>query len=260
MPPRRRVLALSLTLAALCHARASVAADAAEPIRYTLRFPAPQTHYVEVEAVVPTGGAAEVELMMAGLDARLVPRPRVRPARRGAVGRGARRQGPGRREGRARTAGRSRPAGAASVTVSYRVYCREMGVQTNWVDARLRPAQRRGDVPDPRRREPRPHEVTLDPAARLAQDLHRPARRPRRQAAPLRRPRLRHPGRLPDLRRQPGRLRVRGRRQAALPRQRGRGGRLGRPAVGQGRRGDRPGRSGRSGVRCPTTSTSSSTC
>ena len=36
-----------------------------EPISYLLRFPAPQTHYVEVEARIPTGGRAEVELMMA---------------------------------------------------------------------------------------------------------------------------------------------------------------------------------------------------
>ena len=36
-----------------------------EPIAYTLRFPAPQTHYVEAEARIPTGGRAEVELAMA---------------------------------------------------------------------------------------------------------------------------------------------------------------------------------------------------
>ena len=36
-----------------------------EPIAYTLRFPAPQTHYIEVEARVPTDGRPEVELMMA---------------------------------------------------------------------------------------------------------------------------------------------------------------------------------------------------
>ena len=34
-----------------------------EPIRYTLTFPAPETHYVEVEASVPTGGAPTVELV-----------------------------------------------------------------------------------------------------------------------------------------------------------------------------------------------------
>jgi hypothetical protein len=36
-----------------------------EPIAYTLTFPAPETHYVEVEALVPTDGLPEIELMMA---------------------------------------------------------------------------------------------------------------------------------------------------------------------------------------------------
>src|SRR5690349_1149651 len=38
---------------------------APEPIRYTLSFPAPQTHYVEVTASVPTARRATVDLMMA---------------------------------------------------------------------------------------------------------------------------------------------------------------------------------------------------
>ena len=36
-----------------------------DPIRYTLSFIAPHTHYVEVRAEVPTSGRREVELMMA---------------------------------------------------------------------------------------------------------------------------------------------------------------------------------------------------
>src|SRR3954454_9856501 len=40
-------------------------ADMPEPISYTLRFPAPQTHYVEVEARFPTDGQPAVELVMA---------------------------------------------------------------------------------------------------------------------------------------------------------------------------------------------------
>src|SRR5512134_487782 len=36
-----------------------------EPIRYTLRFLAPHTHYVEVEAELPTGGKPWIELAMA---------------------------------------------------------------------------------------------------------------------------------------------------------------------------------------------------
>jgi predicted metalloprotease with PDZ domain len=40
-------------------------AQTLEPIAYTLRFQDPHTHHVDVEAAYPTGGQAEVELMMA---------------------------------------------------------------------------------------------------------------------------------------------------------------------------------------------------
>src|SRR5688500_16069037 len=40
-------------------------AQALEPIRYTVSFPAPPTNYGEVEASVPTDGRSEIELMMA---------------------------------------------------------------------------------------------------------------------------------------------------------------------------------------------------
>jgi hypothetical protein len=42
-----------------------IAAQSSEPIRYTPRFPAPHTHYVEVEAVYPSAGRPELDLMMA---------------------------------------------------------------------------------------------------------------------------------------------------------------------------------------------------
>src|SRR6266536_191290 len=41
------------------------AAPTREPIRYTLRFPAPQTNYLEVQAIVPTGGRGSIEMFMA---------------------------------------------------------------------------------------------------------------------------------------------------------------------------------------------------
>ena len=41
-------------------------AQSLDPISYTVRFPAPATHYAEVEAVIPVDGRAAVELMMAG--------------------------------------------------------------------------------------------------------------------------------------------------------------------------------------------------
>src|SRR5688572_33492446 len=38
---------------------------AAEAVRYSVSFTAPHTHYMDVSAVVPTGGRQQVELMMA---------------------------------------------------------------------------------------------------------------------------------------------------------------------------------------------------
>jgi hypothetical protein len=61
----RRIL---LALACVCtvvFTTAAPQAQAVDPIRYTLRFPAPHTHYVEVEAAIPTSGRAEVEVYMA---------------------------------------------------------------------------------------------------------------------------------------------------------------------------------------------------
>ena len=49
----------------MMHAAAASTQSAPEPIRYTLSFPAPQTHYVEVTASVPTNRRADVDLMMA---------------------------------------------------------------------------------------------------------------------------------------------------------------------------------------------------
>src|SRR5258705_9952024 len=49
----------------MMHAVAAEAQTAPEPIRYTLSFPSPQTHYVEVTATVPTARRPDVDLMMA---------------------------------------------------------------------------------------------------------------------------------------------------------------------------------------------------
>ena len=132
----------------------------AEPIRHTLSFPAPQTHYVEVSTSVPTGGRPQVELMMA------VWTPGsylVREFERHVEAFTAR--GP---EGRPLDVDRSRKnrwtiatGGAPIVTVAYRVYAREMGVRTNWVESRF--AMLNGAPTFMTLAEPasRPHEVTI---------------------------------------------------------------------------------------------------
>jgi predicted metalloprotease with PDZ domain len=111
-----------------------LAAQAPEPIRYALRFPAPHTHYVEVEAVYPTSGRPTVELFMA------VWTPGsylVREYERHVESVTARSA-----DGRARSVEKTRKnrwrieaAGAQAVTVRYRVYGREMTVRNNWIEA-----------------------------------------------------------------------------------------------------------------------------
>ena len=137
-------------------------AQPAEPIVYTLRFPAPQSHYVEVEAVVPTGRRPSLEMMMpVWTPGSYLVREFARHVESFAA-----RLADGTdlvvdktRKNRWRVATR----GAASVVVTYRVYCREMGVRTNWVEDRfaiLNGAPTFITIADDRG--PRPHEVRLD--------------------------------------------------------------------------------------------------
>jgi predicted metalloprotease with PDZ domain len=106
-----------------------------EPITYTLRFLAPETHYVEVEASVPAGQPA-IELMMAvWTPGSYLVREYERHVEQVAA------RGPGgaplavtkTRKNRWRVEAK----GAARVTVTYKVYGREMSVRTNWIEARF---------------------------------------------------------------------------------------------------------------------------
>ena len=135
MPPTRPTPTrlAALTLAALALAT-PVRAQTPEPIRYTLRFPAPHTHYVEVDASVPTAGQPEVELMMAvwtpgSYLIREYPRHVEALSAHAA-------------DGTVLAVAKSRKnrwridtSGAETVIVSYRVYSREMSVRTNWIEA-----------------------------------------------------------------------------------------------------------------------------
>lgn len=112
-------------------AQTSASADA---IRYVAAFPAPQTHYVEVEATYPTGGAPQVELMMAvWTPGSYLVREYARHVERIEVVGGADRGLAV--EKVAKNRWRVSTGGAAHVTVRYRVYAREMTVRTNWVES-----------------------------------------------------------------------------------------------------------------------------
>jgi predicted metalloprotease with PDZ domain len=135
-------------------------AESAEPIRYLLRFPAPQTHYVEVEARVPTGGSPEVELMMAvWTPGSYLVREYARHLEDISA------QGP---DGKPLTLAKVRKnrwrvqtAGAAEVIVSYRIYARTMSVQGNWVDSSFALLNGAGTFLTVSGSTPRPHEVAL---------------------------------------------------------------------------------------------------
>src|SRR5215470_12532385 len=103
------------------------------PIRYTLRFPAPHTHYVEVEATLPTGGKPWIELAMAvWTPGSYLVREYARHVE-GLVARtpdGTELSLDKSRKNRWRI----RTNDAQTIVVTYRVYCREMSVRTNWVE------------------------------------------------------------------------------------------------------------------------------
>ena len=112
---------------------AAGAQRAAEPIRYTVSFPAPHTHYAEVSADVPTGGRPTIEMMMAvwppgSYLVREYSR-NVENVTASAAGRALPVEKSDKNRWRVTT------GGAPTVTVSYRVYAREMSVRTNWVEA-----------------------------------------------------------------------------------------------------------------------------
>ncbi|HEY3492319.1 MAG TPA: PDZ domain-containing protein, partial [Solirubrobacterales bacterium] len=118
---------MQLSLAAGLHGAAMP-----EPISYTVRIPAPQTHYVEVEALVPTEGRSEVELLMAvwtpgSYMVREFARNLESVTARDEAGEPLPIEKISKNRWRVEARG-------ARITVRYKVYAREMSVRTNFVD------------------------------------------------------------------------------------------------------------------------------
>jgi len=126
-----RRLAAAKTLAFFCLFIAPGAAQPPAPIYYTVRIPAPQTHYVEVEARVPTARQPTIELMMAVWTPYV-----IREYAKNLESVAARTDGghPLAIEKSRKNRWRIETGGADPVIVSYKVYCHAMGVQDNWVD------------------------------------------------------------------------------------------------------------------------------
>ena len=134
-----------------------------DPIRYTLTFPAPHTHYVHVRADVPASGSESVELSMAvwtpgsylvrefarHVEAVTAQRPDGESLRVDKT---------------AKNRWRIATGGAARVLVSYRVYGREMSVRTNWIESGFAFLNGAPTFLTLAGDSARPHEVTIVPA------------------------------------------------------------------------------------------------
>ncbi len=132
-----------------------------ELISYILRFPAPETHLIEVEGRFPTGGRATLELAMA------VWTPGsylVREFAKHVEGLGATAAEDGRPlavEKIAKNRWRISTAGSASAVVRYRLYAREMSVRTNFVDSSFALVNGASTFLAPAGGAPAPYEVRL---------------------------------------------------------------------------------------------------
>lgn len=155
----RRLRAIVLTL--VFAGATETFAQPPEPIAYTLSFPAPQTHYVEVRALVPTARRPQVELMMpVWTPGSYLVREYARHVEN------VRAATP---DGKPLAVDKSRKnrwwidtGGAPGVVVTYRVSSREMGVRGNWVEdgfAMLNGAPTFMTLVE---RGPRAHDVTLE--------------------------------------------------------------------------------------------------
>ena len=105
----------------------------AQPVVYTLRFPAAQTHYVEVEATYPAGGAKQIEVMIpVWSPGSYLVREYARNVENvsAATDRGETVPVEKTRKNRWRFSTR----GAGAMTLRYRVYGREIRVQTDFID------------------------------------------------------------------------------------------------------------------------------
>ena len=131
---RKRCGPIAITVFLVFSATAGAqTAPTRDPIRYTLRFPAPQTNYLEVEAIVPTDGRPSVEMFMA------VWTPGsylIREYERNVEGVAATAGGTALAvEKTLKNRWRIPAGGAREVTLTYRVFSHEMTVRSNWVDA-----------------------------------------------------------------------------------------------------------------------------
>jgi predicted metalloprotease with PDZ domain len=103
------------------------------PVRYTVRFPEPRTHYLSVEAMLPTECSAEVEVFMpVWTPGSYLVREYARNIEGISVSSPDGSALPFCKSSKNRW--RIETSGAAEIRFAYSLYCREMSVRSNWVE------------------------------------------------------------------------------------------------------------------------------
>ncbi|HJU64319.1 MAG TPA: PDZ domain-containing protein [Gemmatimonadaceae bacterium] len=159
----RRSVARALVgaVAAMVLPNGHAVAQQLEPIRYVVRIPEPQTHYIEVQATYPASRQPVVELMMAvWTPGSYLVREFARHVEQ------VRASDP---SGRALPVEKSRKnrwrvetRGAAAVVLTYRVYALERQARTNWVEESFALINGAPTFITLVERTQRPHEVALE--------------------------------------------------------------------------------------------------
>ena len=161
---KRLILATVLAAACAVSGASQLRAQALDPIRYTLRFSAPHTHYVDVEAAIPSAGRAEVEVYMATwTPGSYLIREYERHVEAVSASAGTRALAVAKST---KNRWKITTGGAANVTLRYKVYSREMTVRNNWVEAGFAMLNGAPTFITLVERAARPHEVRVElPAA-----------------------------------------------------------------------------------------------
>ncbi len=109
-----------------------MALDRMDAVEYTVRFSQPGTHYAEIEAVLPTDEATTIEVFLpVWTPGSYMVREYSRHVEEVRVTDGGK-ELPVFKNRKNRW--RIETGGAKQVRLSYRIYCREMSVRTNWVE------------------------------------------------------------------------------------------------------------------------------
>jgi predicted metalloprotease with PDZ domain len=159
------ILTWSTLVGAAAPATTPAAPSPPKPVHYRVSFPAPQTHYVEVEATFSTEGKPAIEVTMpvwtpGSYLVREYSRNVENVVAKSPAGQALEIDKSRKNHWRITT------AGAPQVTLTYRVYSREMSVRNNWVDdkfALLNGAQTFITLLEPHAT--RPHDIDIVPPA-----------------------------------------------------------------------------------------------